>query len=265
MKVAFWKYHGTGNDFILIDNRDGLFPVSKQQIAQWCDRRFGIGADGLILLQHDAECDFRMVYFNADGGESTMCGNGGRCVVQFASDLGMISHHTRFRAIDGFHEADLTNGIITLHMKDVLAWEKLPQGWFLDTGSPHLVSVESALPSKEYVVNQGRAWRHLPVFEPGGTNVNFMVSHPECIEVRTYERGVEDETLSCGTGVVASVLADFLQLNPNPAAFKGERRVNVQGGELVVRFQFVDDQPSLFTGIQLIGPAVRVFQGEMTL
>lgn len=258
--MDFFKYQGTGNDFVLIDDRDGTFPRTNQAlIEQLCHRRFGIGADGLILLQNDPDYDFRMVYFNADGAEGSMCGNGGRCIVRFAHDLGIFERETRFIAVDGAHTAVVNDADISLKMSDVSGIEDRKGLTFLNTGSPHVVRFVDDLASLD-VVAEGRAIRYDAAF-PGGTNVNFaQVLDNQTVYVRTYERGVEDETYSCGTGVTAVALVAQEQLDvPGPIA------IQTIGGNLSVSFQAVADTTSQFTTIYLTGPAERVFAGTITI
>lgn len=257
--MDFYKYQGTGNDFVLIDDRAGTFPHTSQAlIERLCHRRFGIGADGLILLQNDTEYDFRMVYFNADGAEGSMCGNGGRCIVRFAHDLGLFESETRFRAVDGEHVAVVCEEDIFLKMSDVTGIQKRNGLTFLDTGSPHVVQFVDDLESLD-VVAEGRAIRYDAAF-PGGTNVNFaQVLDDHTVFVRTYERGVEDETYSCGTGVTAVALVAHQQLTMPDPVF-----IQTLGGNLRVSFNpsDIDDQ---FSSIYLIGPAKRVFAGSITV
>lgn len=256
--MDFFKYQGTGNDFVLIDDRAGTFPRTDQAlIERLCHRRFGIGADGLILLQTDADYDFRMVYFNADGAEGSMCGNGGRCIVRFAHDLGLFEHETRFLAVDGEHTAQVTDNDISLKMGDVSGVESRNGLTFLNTGSPHVVQFTDDLELLD-VVAQGRAIRYDSAFS-GGTNVNFaQVIDDHTVRVRTYERGVEDETYSCGTGVTAVALVahqDFAM--PDPVF------IQTIGGNLRVSFKPVAGNGSQFGSIYLTGPAQRVFAGSI--
>jgi diaminopimelate epimerase len=256
--MKFYKYQGTGNDFIMIDNRDGSFLTDTATIAMLCHRRFGIGADGLILLQNDPNYDFRMVYFNADGHEGSMCGNGGRCTVRFAHDLGIIQDSTKFIAVDGPHNASVCEEEIFLQMQDVNSIEITPEYDFMNTGSPHYVTYFGDLAMLD-VFEKGQAIRYAPEWvNRGGTNVNFVqVIDSEHIFVRTYERGVEDETYSCGTGVTASALSAHLRhglLDP----------INIKtlGGNLRVSFIKKQDQIA-FESIYLIGPAKRIFEGTI--
>ncbi|GAB3643515.1 diaminopimelate epimerase [Spirosoma arcticum] len=253
--MDFYKYQGTGNDFVLLDDRTGTFPHTNQAlIERLCHRRFGIGADGLILLQNDADYDFRMVYFNADGAEGSMCGNGGRCIVRFAHDLGLFENETRFRAVDGEHVAVVCEEEIFLKMSDVAGIEKRSDLTFLDTGSPHVVQFVENLESLD-VVTEGRTIRYNTAFA-GGTNVNFaQILDDHTVLVRTYERGVEDETYSCGTGVTAVALVAHQQLAMPDPVF-----IQTLGGNLRVSFNPTVSSAS-FSDIYLIGPAKRVFAG----
>ena len=259
MTVNFSKYQGTGNDFVMIDDRAGLFPQANQSLVELlCHRRFGIGADGLILLQNDPDYDFRMVYFNADGVEGSMCGNGGRCIVRFAHDLGLFESETRFRAVDGEHVAVVCEEEIFLQMSDVEGIEKRSGLTFLNTGSPHVVQFVDDLESLD-VVAEGRAIRYDAAF-PGGTNVNFSQQLDEhTLFVRTYERGVEDETYSCGTGVTAVALVAHQQLSMPDPVF-----IQTIGGNLRVSFIALADEGQ-FSGIYLIGPAKQVFAGSIII
>jgi diaminopimelate epimerase len=260
MIQSFVKFHGTGNDFILIDNRKGDFSLTRAQIAELCHRRFGIGADGLLLLNSHPDYDFQMINYNSDGGECTMCGNGGRTLVQFASDLGIKKDHYRFLAVDGEHEAYLKNGKVELKMQDVKGFTETPVGTSLDTGSPHLVVKVSGLLDYD-IVSQGRKLRNSTLFLPAGINVNFTESRDDLLFVRTYERGVEDETLSCGTGAIASAIVSSLS-DTKPGM---KREVNLQspGGKLTIRFERKSETE--FQNIWLIGETKRVFHGTKEL
>jgi len=253
--MTFYKYQGTGNDFILIDDRAETFVVDQARIAHLCHRRFGIGADGLILLRNEPGYDFRMVYFNADGAEGSMCGNGGRCIVRFAHDLGLFERRTRFLAVDGEHEAEATETEISLKMNDVSAIDVREAFCFLNTGSPHVVQQVEAVETMD-VVGRGKPIRYDAQF-PGGTNVNFIEpTGTNALFVRTYERGVEDETYSCGTGVTAAALVANHQLGmQSPVA------IRTLGGNL--RIAFTPQPGGTYTDIHLIGPAVRVFEGTI--
>lgn len=257
MAVSFFKYHGTGNDFVMVDNRHLHVDRNDQGLfASWCDRRFGIGADGVILLQNHSTYDFEMVYINADGREGSMCGNGGRCVVQFAKDLGVISSSTRFLAVDGAHTAVISEELVHLAMQPAGFPESAPEnGFFLNTGSPHHLAWVENLP--EYDVEQvGKRLRWHAHYQPGGTNVNFLERiSDKTLRVRTYERGVEAETYSCGTGVTAAAL---LLANQEGWTSDFEVTVVTSGGQLKVQATRVAQG---FDNIHLIGPAQRVFQG----
>lgn len=258
IKIPFFKYQGTGNDFVMVDNRTGVFPDASDValIARLCDRRFGIGADGLILLEHAPGFNFRMVYFNADGRESSMCGNGGRCIVAFANHLGIIGDHCRFIAIDGPHEARITApDWVELKMSDVAAVAQTSDGdYVLNTGSPHYVQFVDQLDDLP-VAEQGRKIRYSETYQAAGINVNFVEAEEAGIAVATYERGVEDETLSCGTGVTAAAIAWYLK---NTDKGPTEVAVSTKGGQLKVRFKPTENG---FGDVWLCGPAVRVFEG----
>ena len=258
--IAFAKYHGTGNDFILIDNRQAQFSLSKEEVAALCHRRFGIGADGLMLLENAETADFRMIYYNADGGLSTLCGNGSRCIVAFAHRLEMLrGEEAVFEAADGLHRARLLpDGNITIEMQNVDAIHPDEEGVFLDTGSPHLV-IRTPDARSENVCAQGRELRNAARFAPGGTNVNFVEKRGDgSLYVRTYERGVEDETLSCGTGVTAAAIAS---VGGKTGAF--DIRVETPGGLLSVRFQIASAGKA--TDIYLTGPVQFVFEATVKL
>ncbi|WP_181304526.1 diaminopimelate epimerase [Rufibacter sp. XAAS-G3-1] len=256
MEVTFYKYQGTGNDFVVLDNRTQAIQLSQEQVAFLCDRRKGVGADGLMLLQPREGYDFEMVYYNADGRPSSMCGNGGRCLVAFAQHLGVVEDQAYFIAADGPHQAFLKDGLVHLQMKDVDAVEDLAEAVFLDTGSPHYVKQVNALANVD-VFSEGRAVRYSDRFKAEGTNVNFVEHLPENkLFVRTYERGVEDETFSCGTGVTACALA------ASRAGYESPVHIKVLGGELQVSFE---REGSGFRNVFLIGPAVQVFKGEISL
>ncbi|HMO39389.1 MAG TPA: diaminopimelate epimerase [Saprospiraceae bacterium] len=261
LPIKFYKYQGTGNDFVLIDQRTDMHLTRQdtQYIAKLCHRRFGIGADGLILLQNHSDYDFEMIYFNADGRESTMCGNGGRCMVAFAKALGIIEQAAYFLAIDGPHRARIRpdNGWVELQMMDVPQIETNADFYYLNTGSPHYVRFVNNLPTLD-VVQQGRTIRYNERFRQEGTNVNFVqIEADQHLSVATYERGVEDETLSCGTGVTAAALAYALA---HPEQASRNLRIDTKGGQLEVRFEPAD---SGFRNIWLCGPAEQVFQGEI--
>lgn len=257
MTVSFYKYQGAGNDFIVIDNRSNSFdPNNNTLINKLCDRRFGIGADGLMLLQNKNGYDFEMIYFNADGKEGSMCGNGGRCIVAFAHFLGLIEESTTFYAIDGEHEAKVLNPeYINLKMIDVSEVEINDNYYFLDTGSPHYVQFVKGIEELD-VFNAGRDIRFNDRFKAEGTNVNFVEEINNRLMVRTYERGVENETLACGTGITASAISAALHNGKT----KDEYDIKALGGDLKVRFE---QNGTNFTNVWLEGPAVQVFKGEI--
>jgi diaminopimelate epimerase len=256
MILTFFKYEGAGNDFIMIDNRNGAIQLSIEQIEKLCDRHFGIGADGLILLSLHPDFDYQMVYYNSDGRESSMCGNGGRCITAFAAFLGIVPEKHRFLAIDGAHEAFInTDGSISLRMSDVKAPEAIieKKAFVLNTGSPHYVCFKKTVRTIN-VKKEGAAIRYSPPFEENGINVNFVGIERTSLYVRTYERGVEDETLACGTGVTAAALVSGL---PSPV------QVSTLGGALSVSYESLSNGG--FTNIWLKGPATFVFKGEIDI
>ena len=259
MNLIFFKYQGTGNDFIIADNRENKITLSTEQIKHLCDRRFGIGADGLMLLNLKEGYDFEMIYYNADGNESSMCGNGGRCLVKFAYHLGIHKDNYTFIAVDGEHEAIIKeNGWVYLKMKDVKGISKEHFDSVLNTGSPHYVKNVVRVADYE-VVKTGKEIRYSDEFEKEGINVNFVEElNDQEIFVRTYERGVEDETLSCGTGVTAAALV--FAHNDN-----GFNRIEVKtlGGHLAVEFDKTGEDE--FKNIWLCGPAEFVFKGEINI
>jgi diaminopimelate epimerase len=262
MEINFTKYHGTGNDFILIDNRGGNLNMNKEQIAHLCHRQFGIGADGLITISDRPDFDFQMKYYNSDGGEGTMCGNGGRCITAFAGTRGVFNKKTKFHTIDGEHQAEILSVkgnefFISLKMSDVEKIQKLDDGYFLNTGSPHFVKFVSDI-DKIDVYNEGKQLRWDERFRPGGTNVNFVQIKKDFIIVRSYERGVENITLSCGTGVTASALVASTLVEESRNFFD----IQTFGGELRVRFTKANIG---FNNIWLEGPAVKVFEGRIKI
>jgi diaminopimelate epimerase len=271
LKIHFYKYQATGNDFIMIDNRSGQFSFTVDQIKLLCHRKFGVGADGLMLIEKHPSLDFNLVYYNSDGSQS-LCGNGSRAAVSMAAALGMVNGKAQFNAYDGIHEAELLpNGIVRLKMNNVKQVQQLKEDYFLNTGSPHYIKFVGSI--EEYPVYQeGKAIRYSDNYKPGGTNVNFVELLSEnAIFVRTYERGVENETLSCGTGVTAAALA---------ASYKGYAspvKIGTIGGELLVEFKPGQISPQngssshqigqqdTFTDIFLVGPAKLVFEGDLEL
>lgn len=255
--ILFYKYHGAGNDFIIIDNRHDFFKPDRKTIALLCHRRFGIGADGLILLQNKKSYDFDMRYFNSDGNEGSMCGNGGRCVVAFAQLMGIVDDKTTFHAIDGEHKAEIikskgTELIIKLKMADVKKVNLLGDDFFLNTGSPHLVRFISKVKDFD-VYNEGRKLRYADILKPDGSNINFVQIMKNNLYMRTYERGVEDETLSCGTGATASALAFAVKTGKNDTV-----DIATNGGKLKVYFK---RNKNTFSDIWLEGPVKLVFSG----
>ncbi len=254
MQITFYKYQGTGNDFVIIDNREQVFPKNDSVlINKMCDRKFGVGADGFILLEKDETLDFKMCYYNADGNESTMCGNGGRCIVAFANFLGIIANETRFMAIDGYHSATINDGIVSLQMMDVAKISSFDSYSFLDTGSPHHVQLVTDL-QKMNIKKEGAKLRYGKYGEVG-SNINFVHQINETLfDVRTYERGVEDETLSCGTGVTAVALA----MHNTDVVKEKEIELKTLGGALKVSFEKAEVG---YENIFLTGPATQVFKG----
>jgi diaminopimelate epimerase len=258
MIIHFFKYQGTGNDFVIMDNRKHEYSsLNTDQIRRLCDRRFGIGADGLMLLNEKAGYDLEMKYFNADGREGSMCGNGARCIIKFAYHLGIHRNDYKFWAADGDHEGEIdTDGTVSLKMKDVDQIKKIRGDFILNTGSPHYVKLVNDVMEAD-VYKKGRDIRYSKDFEQEGINVNFVEQAGEDeIIVRTYERGVEDETYSCGTGVVAAALVCY----HNENGFN-EVEVKTLGGTLSVEFDRLDDDH--YVNIWLSGPAEKVFEGKV--
>ena len=256
MIIKFQKFQGAGNDFIIIDNRNQVYEFTREIVEYFCDRKFGIGADGLMLLETCPGYDFKMRYFNSDGREASLCGNGSRCIVAYAHRLGLFLQTTRFLAADGEHQGEITPQGVRVKMNDVSRITVAPDYFFLDTGSPHYVKVVADAFQTD-VVTAGRMIRYAPSFQPGGTNVNFITPTPACIRIATYERGVEDETLACGTGCVAAALSAAL-LNHDHS---GTYTLQTKGGILKVSFKQLADNH--FTDILLEGPAEFVFAGEI--
>ncbi len=261
MNITFSKYQGTGNDFILIDNREQIIsPNNFSLFEQVCNRRFGIGADGLMLLENADGYDFRMRYYNSDGKEGSMCGNGGRCIVGFAHQLGIVTDKAKFIAVDGEHDAEVHQNKeelrVSLKMIDVATIEFGKDFFFLDTGSPHLVKFIAEHEQFD-TYTKGKEIRYNNRFKEIGTNVNFVSLHEDHIQVSTYERGVEDETYSCGTGVVASAISSSFKTNNN------HFKIKTKGGNLEVHFEKNDEQS--IKNIWLIGPATHVFNGNLEI
>lgn len=262
INLPFYKYQGAGNDFVIVDQRKQPY-LSKQDqkiIRKLCDRRFGIGGDGLMLLESSPDHDFRMVYFNADGREGSMCGNGGRCIVALAAQLGLLGKTGRFIAIDGPHEARVIRpDYVELKMQDLSHIEASQDHFILDTGSPHYIEFVSD-PHSMDVKAAGQAIRYSDRFREKGINVNFVASRgKDQLIISTYERGVEDETLACGTGITAAALAFAKKENRTR---QQEIRLQAKGGDLAVKFW---QSPEGFTDIWLCGPATYVFSGNYPL
>lgn len=260
MRLTFEKFHGAGNDFVMLDDRAGDYQnITAAQIQLLCDRHMGIGADGLILIRLNADSDFTMVYYNADGQPSSMCGNGGRCAVAFAYKLGMVDQHTQFMAVDGLHHASYrTDGQVRLAMQDVAGLDRMGEAVVTNTGSPHYVLVKTEIDRLD-MYREGSSIRYLPSFKQEGINVNFMEQiASDRFKIRTYERGVENETLACGTGAVAGALAmHFLgHTTHNKIA------IQALGGLLSIDFK---KTASGYTDIYLSGPTQYVFSGSIVL
>ena len=258
MNLTFYKYQGTGNDFVMIDNRTLFFPKENVQlVAHLCDKRFGIGGDGLILLENDEATDFKMVYYNSNGNEGSMCGNGGRCLVAFAKKLNVFEGSCTFIATDGLHHASIDkDGVVSLQMIDVANIKKETNYTFMNTGSPHHVQVVDDL--EHYNVKEnGAALRYGSLYGKEGSNINFVKQiNADTFSLRTYERGVEDETLACGTGATAVAIA----MNATGQTAATAINLNVEGGKLAVSFD-VDNEK--YTNVFLIGPAEFVFKGSI--
>ena len=262
MKINFQKFQANGNDFIMLVEKETGIALTEKQIAKLCDRHFGIGADGLMVLRNSEAYDFEMHYYNSDGKKASMCGNGGRSIASMAYSLGFAGKRMFFLATDGVHEAiiekELVKGSlydVSLKMVDVERVEQFSDYYFLNTGVPHYVEFVEGL-AKMDVVTKGREIRFDPRFGDEGTNANFVEIHFDRIEVRTYERGVEDETLSCGTGMTASAIATFLKSGKKGQLFQA------RGGNFKVSFEQSNDG---FANIWLRGPAEKVFDGEIDL
>ncbi len=263
MGLQFEKYQATGNDFVMIDNRKYVFDEKDEaKIRQICDRRFGIGADGLILITGHEDLDFEMKYFNSDGKEGTMCGNGGRCAAAFVRKLKLSnSKHFFFKAIDGTHEAHITLDSVRLKMSDVSGSRRIGNWYFLDTGSPHIVEFASNL-NEVNVKKKGREIRFHKKFRPAGVNANFVEYKEKMVYIRTYERGVENETSSCGTGSVAAAISVYLNFESHKTREqKQEYEIQAPGGKLKVGFEI--DEDSGYRNIWLEGPASHVFSGTI--
>ena len=254
MIIEFYKYQGTGNDFIIIDDREESFNFNDHHlITALCERRMGIGADGLVLLRDHAKYDFEMIYFNSDGCQSTMCGNGGRCIVSFAQLLGIIDKEAIFMAVDGEHKGRFLEETIALQMQDVVEIKGVGNGLFMNTGSPHYIEVVDNLHSMD-VNKEGRRIRNSKPFKKEGVNVNFVQDSVD-LQVRTYERGVEEETLSCGTGVVATAIA----MHYADCIKDKQVNINTKGGVLNVSFEY---NKGVYQNIWLRGDVSLVYAGE---
>lgn len=259
--LDFFKYEGAGNDFILIDDRNNLFyrELDQNLIKKLCDRRFGIGADGLMILRNHAGFDFEMVYYNADGREGTMCGNGGRCIASFARYLGVVRSEANFLAVDGPHYAKISEDLewVRLQITEVDNVSRDGEAYVLNTGSPHYV-LECTQLSEKDVYNDGRMIRNSGIYQKDGINVNFVEDRADHYFVRTFERGVEDETFACGTGVTAVAMAMALK-----KGLRGTVMTNLKamGGDLKVEFSYDGDR---FTSVYLEGPAKQVFRGSVS-
>lgn len=263
MLLHFTKFHGTGNDFILVDNRKNSIELSSGQIQHLCNRHLGIGADGLMLMKSESGYDFSMLYYNADGLEGSMCGNGGRCIAAFAYISGIKKPTLVFKAVDGVHEAVVKKQganvfDVSVSLNDVNGIERLSdQTFVLDTGSPHYVKFISD-PNGLDVLSEGKKIRWDSRFQPDGINVNFVWKENQMLYVKTYERGVENLTLSCGTGVTASAIAASANVKNGPVALD----IHTLGGLLHTSFQKEDTR---FTNVQLRGNAVNVFTGNIKI
>lgn len=261
VNIQFYKYQGAGNDFVMVDNRENAVNHHNPTlVAQICDRRFGIGADGIMFLQDKPGYDFEMVYYNADGQPSSMCGNGGRCIVAFAKYLGIIKNETEFLAVDGPHYAKITDegDWVSLQMIDVDSVTRDGEAYVLNTGSPHYVTLADDLKAKD-VYREGHAIRNNATYRKEGININFVEPLDAGYFVRTFERGVEDETYACGTGVTAVALA-MAQHNRQTGHINTP--IKVLGGDLNIRFDY---DGLKFTNIFLEGPAKLVFEGMVTV
>jgi diaminopimelate epimerase len=258
MLLQFYKYQGTGNDFVILDNREGTIQLSKEQVAFLCDRHFGIGSDGLMLLNKHENYDFEMVYYNADGALGTMCGNGGRCLTKFAFDKGIQANTYNFIASDGEHQAVIDeNGWIHLKMIDVQEISIVHEAFVLNTGSPHYIKPVSDLSNYD-VFTEGKKIRYNETYNKVGINVNFVEWNENELFVRTYERGVENETFSCGTGVTAAAIAMSAETFGHQ-----ETKIRTLGGSLLIKFNKVNAQN--FNNVRLCGPASLVYEGQINI
>lgn len=261
--IHFYKYHGTGNDFIIINMTQNSYSLSTEQITFLCDRHKGIGADGLMLLMTSEDYDFKMKYYNSDGKEGSMCGNGGRCMLAFAHDMGIIKEHYRFIAVDGEHEGRIlkehaTEKLVELKMSDVIKTKLLNNNYEINTGSPHYLDFREDVESLN-VFEEGKLIRYSDTYKEDGINVNFIEQDENHLFVRTYERGVENETLACGTGVTAAAIASSIRQKFIHKNFD----IKVLGGQLNVKFQ--TENGKSFHSIYLTGPTVFVFEGAINI
>ncbi len=255
--IDFYKYQGAGNDFILIDNRQKIFDGDKIAFARnWCNRRFGIGSDGLIFIENCDSAQFEMDFYNPDGSQS-FCGNGSRCAVAFAKFLGIVEQDILFNAIDGLHNAELVGDQVKIGMNQFGSIEKIGADDFIDTGSPHYISYCRPNDQRD-IIAFGQAVRYSERFKEEGTNVNLINEIGDHhIAIRTYERGVENETLACGTGATACGLS-YAALQQDQIS--GVVKVDVKGGELKIHY-VKTNQADVFSDIWLEGPAEFVFKG----
>ncbi|MCF6359476.1 MAG: diaminopimelate epimerase [Cyclobacteriaceae bacterium] len=255
MEISFQKHQAAGNDFIVIDNRLNVFSKDIEKIKKLCDRKFGIGSDGLILIENSNIGEFEMVFYNPDGSQS-LCGNGCRAAIRFAESLSLTTESTSFNAFDGLHKAVIKGKTINLQMANVQNGREIEGGIFLDTGSPHFVLFVDNVQQID-VINEGRKWRNSGLFGQGGANINFVeILDATHLFVRTYERGVENETLSCGTGITAAALASFSKGCISPL------KIKTKGGALVVSFETTE---SGYKNVWLEGAAEHVFSGKIHL
>ncbi|MEQ9423726.1 MAG: diaminopimelate epimerase [Cyclobacteriaceae bacterium] len=255
MKLHFHKYQGTGNDFVIVDNRSLSWLPTTTEVKNICDRKFGVGADGLMLIQSHSDVDFEMVYYNSDGSKS-LCGNGSRCAIHFAKSINIIGDSTTFLTTDGIHKGSVKEDAISFQLFDVDEIQKLNEDYFINTGSPHFIRFVDNIESCD-VFETGKAIRYSEQFSPDGTNVNFVSLESDGIFVRTYERGVEAETLSCGTGVTAAAIAANLKGLGSPI------KIETLGGTLNI--SFTKTASGTYQDIYLTGPATPVFIGEINL
>lgn len=261
MTLSFSKYHGTGNDFVIIDNRLDTFPKGNtKMIAELCSRSFGIGADGLILLENSESSDFSMIYYNSDGNLSSMCGNGGRCIVHFAAHHGIISDRAVFDAVDGQHSANIEGDSVELGMNDVEDIELGDNYGYMNTGSPHYLLFDGDIEGLD-ILSVAREIRYNDRFKEEGTNVNYLQMNGDTVHMRTYERGVENETLSCGTGMVAAAI--YADLLGKVKSMDTGLKISTKGGEVEVAFQ--KDGNNHYSEIKLIGSATFVYKGEINV